>query len=74
MDEHNYLYDTGELGCLFQLKRVMDEHTYGTVTREMTDSYRMLARKVDKVCRVLFPVTYAAFNVTYWSFYLTRTD
>ena len=52
----------------------MDEHTYGTVTREMTDSYRMLARKVDKVCRVLFPVTYAAFNVTYWSFYLTRTD
>ena len=50
----------------------MDEHTYGTVAKEMRESHRMLARKADKISRVLFPTAYFAFNVTYWCVYLVR--
>ena len=53
------------------IKRMMDEYTYGTPTKFDPNS-RMLARKVDKVSRKLFPSIFILYNIVYWSFYLSQ--
>ena len=56
---------------LLQLKRVTEEYTYG-IPRQFDPNSRMMARKVDKVSRAVFPLGFALFNLIYWSILLSR--
>ena len=50
---------------------MLDNYTYG-LTQKFDPNSRMIARKVDKASRVLFPLAYIIFNLAYWFFFLTR--
>ncbi len=54
---------------LLQIRRVMDECTYGSVQR-FDPGGRMMARRVDKIARWVFPGVFIVFNMVYWTFYL----
>ena len=56
---------------LLQIKRMMDEYQYGSPKRFDPNS-RLLARKVDKVARKLFPTFFALFNLAYWCVFLLQ--
>ena len=56
------------LFLLFQIKRMTDEYTYGTYDKT-SHGRRMIARKVDKYSRLLFPLAYVVFNMFYWSYF-----
>ena len=34
-------------------------------------SYTLRSKRIDVVCRVLFPMIFAIFNVAYWSTYIS---
>lgn len=55
----------------FQIKRMMDEYTYG-IAAKFDPNSRMLARRVDKVARRLFPSAFICFNVFYWCWFTLR--
>lgn len=39
---------------------------------EWMHNFQFRAKKIDVISRVLFPLTFALFNVMYWSYYLTQ--
>jgi len=41
---------------------------------EWMANFQFRAKKIDVISRVLFPSTFALFNIIYWSYYLTQEN
>ena len=42
-----------------------------TVTNVLSTRVQSEAKRIDVISRIIFPLSFAGFNVMYWSYYLT---
>ena len=54
-------------------KSALDDFVPATASKWIKGQDREVARTIDKVSRVAFPLTFCVFNVIYWPIYATHS-
>ena len=46
---------------------------HSAVYKSLTTRVQSEAKRIDVISRIIFPLSFAGFNVLYWSYYLTKS-
>jgi hypothetical protein len=59
----------GNKGEIDDIKEVAAPNPHVNLVSKWLSRYRSTARRIDVVARIIFPVVFVLFNLTYWSSY-----
>ena len=57
-----------------QSRESADQIAIYSQLKRTCESHKRLAEKIDMACRILFPLSYALYNIAYWCVYLNGIE